>query len=280
MLLAVLELAERGALERNEIPYLGTLEAFAAYFDVVQRSQDQCRAFLPFFHLRDDGFWHLRARPGVTARDIGPSHGSVAESFDYAFVDPDLYDLLLDPHARHELRRALIERWFPEHGEALWALVERSRVTNEYENALRQFVPERPLEIPAERAVRDPAFRRLVLEAYDYRCAASGWRLIVPGGPALADAAHLIPFSETRDDHPRNGIALTPTFHRALDARLIAPGPDMRWYVSEVLDKRIPDNRPLVELAGQDVIFHGHKRHHPRAQALEWRVDHLRTRSE
>ncbi len=101
-------------------------------------------------------------------------------------------------------------------------------------------------------------------------------------GSEGASAAHrgVVPFSETRDDHPRNGIALTPTFHRALDARLIAPGPDMRWCVSEVLDKRIPDNRPLVELAGQDVIFHGHKRHRPREDALQWRVKHLRTRTE
>ena len=137
-----------------------------------------------------------------------------------------------------------------------------------------------PVAIPADPAARDPAFRRLVLEAYDYRCAASGWRLIVPGGPALAEAAHLIPFAETHDDHPRNGIALTPTFHRALDARLIAPGPDMKWYVSEVLDRRIPDNGPLVQIAGEDVIFHGNQRHRPREDALRWRVEHLRTRSE
>ena len=187
--------------------------------------------------------------------------------------------MFLDPHARRELRAALLD-WFPERREALNALIDSRRITNEYESALRHVEKQRPITIPTDDAARDPAFRRLVLEAYDYRCAASGWRLIVPGGPALADAAHLVPFSETRDDHPRNGIALTPTFHRALDARLIAPGPDMRWCVSEVLDKRIPDNRPLVELAGQDVIFHGHKRHRPREDALQWRVKHLRTRTE
>ena len=62
------------------------------------------------------------------------------------------------------------------------------------------------------------AFRRIVSENYDYRCAASGWRIILPEGRVMVEAAHLIPFAETRDDDPRNGIALAPTFHWALDA--------------------------------------------------------------
>ncbi len=279
MLLAVLELAERGALDRNQVLYEATLESFAAYFDAIRRDGDHGLAYLPFLRLQGDGFWHLHARPGRTVHDAPRSHSAIGESFEHASLDSELHRLFLDPHARRELRAALLD-WFPERREALNALIDSRRITNEYESALRHVEKQRPITIPTDDAARDPAFRRLVLEAYDYRCAASGWRLIVPGGPALADAAHLVPFSETRDDHPRNGIALTPTFHRALDARLIAPGPDMRWCVSEVLDKRIPDNRPLVELAGQDVIFHGHKRHRPREDALQWRVKHLRTRTE
>ena len=280
MLLAVLELAERGALTDNRIPYVETLEAFDAYFDLVRRPTDQRRAYLPFLHLRGDRFWHLQPRPGVTMRDRMTSHTSITETFEYASLDPDLHALLLDPHARHTLRAALIERWFQDREEALWGLVEQRRVTNEYEHALRHADDGHRITVPPDQAVRDPAFRRLVLEAYDYRCAASGWRLVVPGGPVLADAAHLIPFSETQDDHPRNGITLTPTFHRALDACLIAPGPDMKWHVSEVLDRRIPDNGPLVLLAGEDVIFHGNRRYRPRREALEWRIEHLRTRPE
>ena len=280
MLLAVLELAERGVLERNEIRYLETLESFAAYFDLVQRPRDRCRGYLPFLHLRGDGFWHLHPRQGITVRDQATSHASITETFEFATVDSELHALLLDPHARRELRSALIDQWFADRGEALLHLVERRRVTNEYESALRQAEGQAPVAIPPDPAARDPAFRRLVLEAYDYRCAASGWRVVVPGGPVLADAAHLVPFAETHDDHPRNGIALTPTFHRALDARLIAPGPDMKWHVSDVLDRRIPDNGLLLRIRGEDVIYRGNQRHRPREDALRWRVEHLRTRSE
>jgi putative restriction endonuclease len=61
------------------------------------------------------------------------------------------------------------------------------------------------------------------------------------------EAAHLIPFSESHDDDPRNGIALAPTLHWALDRYLIAPGPDYKWHVSPVLDSRIRDNTELLE---------------------------------
>ena len=89
------------------------------------------------------------------------------------------------------------------------------------------------------------------------------------------DAAHLIPFAESRDDSPTNGIALTPTFHRALDRYLIAPGPDFKWHVSKALDSRISDYKPLLELDGQRVLYFGQERYRPAPESLAWRMEHL-----
>lgn len=138
-------------------------------------------------------------------------------------------------------------------------------------------VPEvpRPERLAKYELVRDPVFRRVVTQAYDYTCSASRWRIILPDSTAMVEAAHLIPFSQSRDDDPRNGIALTPSFHWALDRRLIAPGPDYRWHVSEVLDERFPDNGPLVRLEGKAVILPSDKRFWPKREALEWRVNRL-----
>ena len=85
----------------------------------------------------------------------------------------------------------------------------------------------------------------------------------------------MIPHSESRDDDPRNGIALTPNFHWALDQHVIAPGPDMKWHVSKVVDKRIADNKPLLDLEGQEIIFPGQQSMRPRKDALEWRLERL-----
>ena len=178
---------------------------------------------------------------------------------------------------REAMRDQLIRKWFPNHQEALVDKLAFRRDSNSYERALREAVAGEPVvsEAPPVRTVRDSAFRRLVLEAYDYRCAASGWRLIIPESRILVQAAHLIPHSESQDDDPRNGIALTPNFHWALDQHIIAPGPDMKWHVSEVVDKRIPDNQPLIELEGKAVISPTKRNMLPRKDVLEWRLERL-----
>ena len=63
---------------------------------------------------------------------------------------------------------------------------------------------------------RSASFRQQVLCAYGNRCAVTRMQL------RLVDAAHILPVQagETSDD-VRNGIALSPTYHRAFDGGLI-----------------------------------------------------------
>ena len=63
---------------------------------------------------------------------------------------------------------------------------------------------------------RDANFRTQVLRAYGNRCAVTGAQL------KLVDAAHILPVpSKESSDHVTNGIALSPTMHRAFDNGLI-----------------------------------------------------------
>jgi putative restriction endonuclease len=63
---------------------------------------------------------------------------------------------------------------------------------------------------------RDANFKKKVLGAYDNRCAVTRAQL------RLVDAAHILPVpSGDSSDHVTNGIALSPTFHRAYDNCLI-----------------------------------------------------------
>ncbi|WP_355661895.1 HNH endonuclease [Halomonas salifodinae] len=122
---------------------------------------------------------------------------------------------------------------------------------------------------------RSAAFRSLILEAYDYRCAASRLRYITPDYRYLVEAAHLIPFAESQDDRPTNGIALTPNLHWAMDNQLIAPGPDHRWHVSPGIDTLNSDNRWLCELDGQPLVLPRDPRWAPDREALDWRLKRL-----
>ena len=49
----------------------------------------------------------------------------------------------------------------------------------------------------------------------------------------------------------------------------------MKWHLSEVVDERIADNQPLIELRGKDVIVPSKQGMLPRKDALEWRLERL-----
>ena len=285
LLLAVIDLVESGAITDGRVRYTHALrEMFSEYFAIVSKPEHRDRPYYPFFHLKPtrskpESFWKIKVKEGREAdftRITIPSHLQMEEYTEYAEIDPDLFEYLLNPESREALRNRLIQ-WFPDHQRALNEEIASHRESNSYERGLREAVAGVPAvhEPPPSAYTRDRAFRRLVLEAYDYRCAASGWRLIVPESRILVQAAHLIPHSESQDDDPRNGIALTPNFHWALDQHIIAPGPDMKWHLSEVVDERIADNQPLIELRGKDVIVPSKQGMLPRKDALEWRLERL-----
>lgn len=68
---------------------------------------------------------------------------------------------------------------------------------------------------------RDRAFRRAVMEAYDGRCAVTGWKLVNGGGRLEAQAAHIRPVEHNGPDSIRNGLALSGTAHWMFDRGLI-----------------------------------------------------------
>ena len=284
MLLAVIELAERGALPDNEIRYASPLlDAYRRYFAAIEGHDEGAEAHDPFFYLKKERFWHLKPRPGRASEldeMVRPtSERRVKQNVDHAALDTDLHLLLQEAEARGRLREAVCHRW---------SSGVRNRVTLVTAGAKaardRQADSYRPqIELPPSDVVSDGPFRRAVLAAYDYRCAASGWRLIVPGGAPgptaapLIDVVRLMPRNEAGSDEERFGMALTPTWSRAFRAGLVAPGPDMTWRVAPIFESRVPDNAPLLDLAGRDVIFTGDPKHRPARRALEWSVARLRT---
>jgi len=277
-------LAEAGALSENRIVFAPPLlERYRAFFEAVRAEGDHVNAYFPFFHLRGDGFWHLVPLPGraavLAAMKTARSFRDVEENIAYACLDDELHALILDSAARAVLRESLVSRWFPDKRERLLRVVDVERSTGQYEVRLRGLAEGKDVrldEVPYIEKARASGFRRTVVEAYDFRCAASGWRILLPDGQIMVEAAHLIPFAVSRDDDPRNGIALTPSYHWALDKNLIAPGPDLRWHVAKMLDPRLRDNHALLELEGKDLLLPRNGKYQPRRDALEYRLKHLR----
>lgn len=82
------------------------------------------------------------------------------------------------------------------------------------------------------RVVRDRVFRRVVLSAYDARCAVTGLRLINGGGRAEVDAAHIKPVHAGGPDIVNNGLALSGTAHWMFDRGLISLSDDLDILIS------------------------------------------------
>lgn len=110
-----------------------------------------------------------------------------------------------------------------------------------------EFVRER-VEQMLTRPLRDRAFRKTVIAAYDETCALTGLKLINGGGRAEVEAAHIRPVAAGGDDSPRNGIALSGTVHWMFDRGLISLSDELGLLVSRQVNN--PDQ--IWALANKD----------------------------
>lgn len=82
------------------------------------------------------------------------------------------------------------------------------------------------------RIVRDSIFRRVVLRAYDARCAITSLKLINGHGRAEVEAAHIRPVEANGPDIVGNGLALSGTAHWMFDRGLISITDDHEILIS------------------------------------------------
>jgi putative restriction endonuclease len=312
LLLSIIDLLDRGVIKGNAVPFSDELvETFKRYFTAVKREDDQPTIENPFFFLSGDKFWQVLPQGGreplyrESYASGAPSVGQLRKQSAVGRFDEGLWALLREPLPRHQMREALVARYFPEEREKIAAVVGAHliRPADTLTPSIPLGRPDRPspMRIPsadsqsaevspsdAEKALReelppgrDAAFRRTILEIYDYRCAACGVRVLLDHVMSLVEAAHLIPFSESRNDKPTNGLALCPNHHWAMDRLLIAPCPDEKhaagvWRINEKrLDKRIEGQRDLVALEGATVIAPSEEKFYPAMESLQWREKSL-----
>jgi putative restriction endonuclease len=122
------------------------------------------------------------------------------------------------------------------------------------------------------RIVRDRVFRRIVLRAYDERCAVTGLKLINGSGRAEVAAAHIRPVEAKGPDIVSNGIALSGTAHWMLDRGLISLADTLEILVSRHVND--PDGvRALINKTGRAMEpQRASDRPHP--HFLQWHRDH------
>jgi len=122
------------------------------------------------------------------------------------------------------------------------------------------------------RVVRDRVFRRIVLKAYDERCAVTGLKLINGGGRAEVEAAHIRPVEADGPDIISNGLALSGTAHWMFDRGLISLNEDMGIMVSRQANDPA-SIRSIINASGR-VLMPQRAADRPHAQFIHWHREH------
>ena len=118
------------------------------------------------------------------------------------------------------------------------------------------------------RAVRDPMFRRLVLSAYDERCAFTGLKIINGGGRAEVQAAHIRPVEANGPDSVRNGLALSGTVHWMFDRGLLSMTNDHEILLSRHINDIDSVERLITK--GRQAIIPDTAHLQPHPAFLDW----------
>jgi len=222
LLLVACDLAEQGALNRV-LPLSPELAfRFDTYWSIVAARRSQPPDVrLPFHHLSGDSIW------GATDERGEPSPDKKLTK--YAQLPSDLVAFLEDPVSRDRARRLLIAKYFPASEQI--ALYEMVGLPVPGRHEIEQDAVFRSPE-EAKMVGREARFRMRVVTAYNYTCALTGYRLTTIGAGSIVDAAHIHEFRDSRNNDPRNGIALCKNAHWTFDQGLWTISDDYRVVVA------------------------------------------------
>ncbi|HET7625852.1 MAG TPA: HNH endonuclease [Verrucomicrobiae bacterium] len=223
LLLVILDLAEENCLQQEILPLTGELAfRFCTYWTVVASRRSQKPDIrLPFHHLNSAGFW----KPLTEEGKLSPDRKLTA----FAKLDSSFLNCLCDENFRNQARRLLVGKYFPSDEQVgLCALLDIPVPSG---SQILQETAALEKASAAEKG-REAKFRLKVIPAYDYTCALTGYRLVTITTGSIVDAAHIHRFANSRNNDPRNGIALSKNAHWLFDAGLWTLGDDYRVRVA------------------------------------------------
>lgn len=262
LLLVLLEMAEQDCLPEGPITLTPELAfRFQTFWPVVAHRRTQPPTVrLPFHHLQTDGFWTALAEDGRKSPDRSLTR--------HAQFAPGLREFMRDPASRERARRLLIARYFlPEERIALYTLC---GCPVPAEDEIRRDADYTPAQAAVQQG-REIRFRLNVVAAYNYTCALTGYRLTTLSGTTIVDAAHIHPFADSRNNDPRNGLALCKNAHWLFDQGLWTISDDMRIVVaSDAFCESNPDGKPIAEYDGQPLRLPADSRLWPAPVHIAW----------
>ena len=266
LLLVILEMVEKGEITSRELFLSPDLAfRFSVFWSVVARRRKQPHEVrLPFHHLESSGIWQPLTADGKPSPD--------KKMTAMIRLDEQLFECLADFKFRDKAQRILIETepyFQPEERVALYSMLQIRPVASE----IRE---NQELYKASVQAGRDARFRiEVVVIAYKHTCALTGYRMTTLAMESIVDAAHIHQFHNSRNNDPRNGMALSKNAHWQFDRGLWSVNDDYRVLVNrnKFREEGMAGQR-LTDLEGRRISLSDDPRYWPEQDSLEWHRRH------
>lgn len=261
LLLVIMEMVEKGEITSREVILSPDLAfRFSVFWSVVaQRRKQPPEVRLPFHHVGSSGMWQPLMANGKPSPD--------KKLTTMVRLDPSFFDCLVDQRFRERARRVLIETdpYF-RHDEraALYSMLKIKPVPEVHEG-------EELYSVSVQRG-RDARFRiEVVLLAYKHTCGLTGYRMTTVDMESIVDAAHIQEFRDSRNNDPRNGIALSKNAHWQFDRGLWSLNDDYRVLVNKqkFIEDGVPGQR-LTDFEGRRIFLPSDPKYWPESTYLDW----------
>lgn len=262
LLLVVLELARADELKEPQLRLTPELAfRFSVYWSIVaHRRSQRPDVRLPFHHMGSSKLW-----TPLNAEGVKSSHRELTTSIAFS---PEFFEALKCAEFRAEAARVLISNYF-EHGEQV-ALYEMAGVEPPSSTqSANLYEDEADLESRARG--RSARFRVDVVAAYCHTCALTGYRITTVSGHSIVDAAHIHQFADSRNDDPKNGLALCKNAHWLFDLGLWSIDDDYRVIVAtELFIEACPTQEPLLDMVGKQLLLPRDQQLWPSLKNIAW----------
>ncbi len=258
LLLSIIHEYEKSRILDNRIFITPELtHTFSQIWNKLVTTDHDKRFALPFYHLKGEkgNWWKIIPNPSceIWIENAGSmrSFSNLNSAIAYVEIDQNLAQLFLKEDGRKALNEVLISTYFPNSKSKTIDYQDDKYIENlkneileespvEYKKLIQNLKKELDLETyQIEIYSRDVAFRREILKLYNETCCISKQNVVANFTISMVDACHIVPFAESFNNNPANGIALSPNLHRAFDRGLLSI--DANYKV--VLSKHFSENR-------------------------------------
>lgn len=262
LLLVIMEMAEKGEIASHEVSLCPEIAfRFSVFWSIVaQRRKQSPEVRLPFHHLGSSGMWQPLTAKGKPSPD--------KKLTTLIRFDPSFYACLADQEFRDRARRVLIETepyFRPDERAALYTMLNVSPADLEIHD-------NEALYSLSVQTARDARFRiEVVLVAYKHTCGLTGYRMTTLNMESIVDAAHIQEFHDSRNNDPRNGIALSKNAHWQFDRGLWSLNDDYRILVNreKFVEDGVPGQR-LADFDGRRIFLPSDPKYWPEPRYLAW----------